>query len=153
MGNCQTKNIHNHFSSTWPVPSKPPENQLLPKLPKKLLPERQPGKLPLPGLESRNLIGSDQVPLLSERSEDIKRQPISSSGSFLSRDSSERLPVTSTKNLDSKVQPSLLFERLLKLILLVFSKIPISVLSMLKELPSCPGISNSPEESEVKDFD
>merc|ERR1712184_47950 len=116
MGNCQTKNIHNHFSSTWPVPSKPPENPLLLKLPKKLLPERQPGKLPLPGLESRNLIGSDPVPLLSERLEDIKRQPISSSESFLSKDSFVRSLVTSIKNLGSRVQPSLLSKRPLKLI-------------------------------------
>merc|ERR1712048_118031 len=95
----------------WPVPNKPLENPLPPRLPKKLSPERPPVR-PLPlEVVSRNHTDSDPVPSPSEKSEGTKRPPTSSSESSHSRDSSERSPVHTTTTSDSNPPPSWLFKR------------------------------------------
>merc|ERR1712048_65341 len=117
----------------WPVPNKPLENPPPPRLPKKLSPERPPVK-PLPlEVVSRNHTDSDLVPSPSERSEDTKRPPISSSGSFLSRDSLERSPADSTTTSDSSPLPSWLSKKPLRPTSLVSSRTPTSAPSTPRE--------------------
>merc|ERR1712228_877098 len=106
-----------------------------------------------PEVVSRNHTDSDQEPLPSEKSEDIKRPLISSLESSHSKDSSEKLPTLSTQTSDSNLPPSSPSKKPLKLTSLVSSKTPTSAPSTPRESPSCPRMSNSPEESEVKDSD
>merc|ERR1712224_1020980 len=154
MGTQENNNIKHQTTppttKLWPVPNKPLENPPPPRLPKKLSPERQPVK-PLPlEVVSRSHTDSDQEPSLSERSEDTKRPLIFFSGSFHSRDSLERSPVSSTTTLDSNPPLSWLFKRLLRPTSLDSSRTPTSAPSTPRESPSCSRMSNSPEESEVK---
>merc|ERR1712039_248332 len=131
----------------------PLENLPPPRPPRRPSPERQPVK-PLPlEVVSRSHTDSDQVPSPSERSEDTKRLPISFSESSHSKDSLERSPVDSTTTLDSNPPPSWPSKKPLRPTSLDFSRTPTSAPSTPRELPSCPRMSNSPEESEVRDSD
>merc|ERR1712113_22247 len=82
------------------------ENLPLLKLQRKPLPERPLERLPQLEVVSKNHTDSDQEPLLSEKSEDIKRPLISSLESFHSKDSLEKLPALSTQTSDSNPPPS-----------------------------------------------
>merc|ERR1711935_1182069 len=101
--------------------------------------------------DSREPTDSDQVPSPSERSEDSKNLPSSSSESFLSKDSSEKSPPTSSLTLDSNPPLSSPFKRPPRLTWSVFSKTPTSAPSTPEESPSCQRTCNPPEESEVTD--
>ena len=131
----------------WPVLSKPhvsplevrlQESNWLPRLPESPL---------LPPVVSRSLTDTDLVPSLFVRSEDTKSPLSSWSESFLSRDLSEKSPKISRLTWDSKDLPSWLFKRLLRLTLLVFSRIPTWPPSTPRESPSCLRTSNLPAES------
>merc|ERR1712195_69458 len=80
-----------------------------------------------------------------------QKSTVSSSESFLSKDSSEKSPPISRPILDSNPPPSLPFKRLLRPTWLDSSRTPTSVPSTPRELPSCQRTCNSPEESEVRD--
>merc|ERR1711990_75591 len=154
MGNRKNKKLKTTiFDLKWPELSKPLENLPLLKPQRRPLPERLPEKLPLPEVVSKDHTDSDQEQSLSEKSEDIKRPLISSSESFHSKDSSEKLPVDSTTTSDSNLLPSWPSKKPLKLTSSVSSRTPTFAPSTPRELPSCPRMSNSPEESEVRDSD
>jgi hypothetical protein len=110
-------------------------------------------QLPLLLVVSRSHTDSDQVPLLSEKSEDSKRAPNSSSESFPSKDSSEKSLQSSRTTSDSNHQLSSLSKKPQRLTSLVSSKTPTSLPSTPRESPSCQRICNSPEESEERDLE
>merc|ERR1712051_989254 len=142
-----------NLTHLWPELNKLLENPPPLKLPRKPLPERQPEKPPPQEVESKDHTDSDQEPLHLERSEDIKKPLTSSLENFHSKGSSEKSLTNSTLSSDSNPPPSSPSKKLLKLISSDFSKTPIFALSMPKELPSWPEMSNSPEELEAKDSD
>merc|ERR1712110_245783 len=84
--------------SKWPAPNKPPASTPEPSTQEstsltRLLPRRPP-----PPVVSRNPTDSDQEPSPSGKSEDSRRAPSSSSGNFLSRDSSVKSPLSTEAN-------------------------------------------------------
>merc|ERR1711990_452468 len=132
----------------WPEPntlleSTPPLNS-----PESTLPARLPRS---PLVESREPTDSDPAPSPSEKSEDSRNPPSSSSESFLSRDSSERSPPSTRTTSDSNLQPSLPSRKPLRPTWLVSSRTPTSVPSTPEESPSCPRTCSSPRESEATD--
>jgi len=119
----------------WQEQSKPQERTLEAKPQESTLltnKQRKHQLLLLP-VESRNHTDSDQVQLLSEKSEDSKRAPSSSLESFPSKDSLERLPLSSRMTSDSNPQQSLLSKKPQKLTSLVSSKTLTSVPSTPRE--------------------
>merc|ERR1712227_351327 len=137
----------------WLEPSIPLERLPPPRPPESPLPTNPPRvRLPtLPPPASRDPTDSSPVPSPSERSEDSKNLLSSSLESFLSKDSSEKLPTISRLTSDSNPPPSSLSKRPLRLTWSDSSRTPTSALSTPRESPSCPRICNSPEESEVRD--
>merc|ERR1712228_714840 len=90
----------------WPAPSKPPASIPAPSTqgstsPTRLLPRRPP-----PPVASRSPTDSDQELSPSEKSEDSRRAPSSSSGNFLSRDSSVKSPLSTEASSVSSPAPS-----------------------------------------------
>merc|ERR1711934_894559 len=136
------------FKIKWPEP-----NTLLESTPPLNSPESTlPARLPRSQLvESREPTDSDPALWPSERSEDSRNPPSSSSESFLSRDSSERSPPSTKTTLDSSLPPFLPSRKPPRPTWLVFSRTPTSVPSTPEESPSCPRTCSSPRESEVTD--
>merc|ERR1712072_363281 len=89
--------------------------------------------------------------LPSEKSEDSRNPPSSSSESFLSRDSLEKSPPSTRTTSDSNLPPSLPSRKLPRPTWLVFSRTPTSVPSTPEESPSCQRTCSSSEESEETD--
>jgi len=85
---------------------------------------------------SRNPTDSNPEQLPLEKSENIKSQLISSSESFPSKDSSEKLLTSSSRNLDSRALPCSLFKRLLRLTSSPSSKTPTCAPFTPRESPS-----------------
>ena len=102
--------ISTKFTSRWHEPSKPPENLLEARLHESSWPPKLHERAHQLLVESRNLIVTDLVPLLSERSEDTRNRPNCSSENCLSRDWSEKSLKTSKLTCDS----SLLLSQLCK---------------------------------------
>merc|ERR1711990_404936 len=137
-----------NFNLKWPEPntlleSTPPLNS-----PESTLPPRLPRS---PLVESREPTDLDPAPSPSERSEDSRNPPSSSSESFLSRDSSERSPPSTRTTLDSNLPPSLPSRKPPRPTWLVSSRTPTSVPSTPEESPSCQRTCSSPRESEETD--
>merc|ERR1711934_263674 len=131
----------------WPVPNTPPASTPAPSTQEstshtRLLPRRPP-----PPEVSRSHTDSDQEPSLSERSEDSRSPPSSSSESSPSRDSSEKSPPSTEASSDSSPPPSLPSRRLPRPTWLVFSRTPTSAPSTPRESPSCQRTCSSPAES------
>merc|ERR1712109_166954 len=129
------------------VPSKPPASTLEPSTQESTSPTRLPPRRPNPLVESRSHTDSDQELSPSERSEDSRNPLSSSSENSHSRDSSERLPLSSETTSDSSPLLSLPSRRPPRLTWSVFSRTPTSAPSTPRELPSCQRTCSSPAES------
>ena len=140
--------ISTKFTSRWHEPSRPPENLLEARLHESSWPPKLHERAHQLLVESRNLIVTDLVPLLSERSEDTRNRPNCSSENCLSRDWSEKSLKTSKLTCDSSLLLSQLCKKPQKLTWLVFSKTPICVPSTPRGSPLCQRTSNWHEESE-----